>query len=87
MEVVAEIKQLQTNESSVSDEEIDSLLKQAQREILKQQIYDETTRTVNADNLLQDVEMELEQSFRDKVFEALKSSYSSVKTAVAERRN
>lgn len=87
IEVVDVIKQLQGSESSVSDKEIDSLLKQAQREILKQRIFDETTRTVNADALLQDVEVELEQSFRDKVFEALKSSYNSVKTAVAERRN
>ncbi|WCO02170.1 hypothetical protein [Psychroserpens ponticola] len=87
IEVVNVIKQLQTNESSVTDKEIDSLLKQAQREILKQRIYDETTRTVDADALLQDVEVELEQSFRDKVFKALKSSYTSVKTAVAERRN
>ena len=87
IEVVDVIKQLQESESSVSDKEIDSLLKQAQREILKQRIFDETTRTVNADALLQDVEVELEQSFRDKVFEALKSSYNSVKTAVAERRN
>ena len=87
IEVVDIIKQLQTNESSVSDKEIDSLLKQAQREILKQNIYDETTRTVDANALLQDVEVELDHSFRDKVFEALKSGYSSVKTAVAERRN
>lgn len=87
IEVVDVIKQLQASESSVSNKEIDSLLKQAQREILKQRIFDETTRTVNADALLQDVEVELEQSFRDKVFEALKSSYNSVKTAVAERRN
>ncbi|WP_456440754.1 hypothetical protein [Psychroserpens sp.] len=87
IEVVDIIKQLQTNESSVSDKEIDSLLKQAQREILKTSIYDETTRTVDANALLQDVEVELEHSFRDKVFEALKSSYKSVKTAVAERRN
>lgn len=87
IEVVDVIKQLQANESSVSEKEIDSLLKQAQRDILKQRIFDETTRTVSADALLQDVEVELEQSFRDKVFEALKSSYNSVKTAVAERRN
>ncbi|WP_431137153.1 hypothetical protein [Psychroserpens mesophilus] len=87
IEVVDVIKQLQANENLVSDQEIDSLLKQAQREILKQRIFDETTRTVDADALLQDVEGELEQSFRDKVFEALKSSYKSVKTAVAERRN
>jgi len=87
IEVVDLIKQLKTEESSVSDKEIDSLLKQAQREILKQRIFDESSRTVNADALLQDVEVELERSFRDKVFEALKSGYGSVKTAVAERRN
>lgn len=87
MEVVDAIKQLKTDKSSVSDREIDSLLKQAQREILKQRIFDESLKTVSAEALLQDVEVELEQSFRDKVFEALKSSYNSVKTAVAERRN
>lgn len=87
IEVVDIIKQLQTDDTSVSDKEIDSLLKQAQREILKQQIYDETTKTVSADALLQDVEVELEQSFRDKVFEALKSGYGTVRTAVAERHN
>ncbi|MCB0382551.1 MAG: hypothetical protein KDD05_04425 [Psychroserpens sp.] len=87
IEVVDVIKQLQAGETLVTDKEIDSLLNQAQREILKQRLFDETTRTVNADALLQDVEVELEQSFRDKVFEALKSSYNSVKTAVAERRN
>ncbi len=87
MEVVDAIKQLKTDKYSVSDREIDSLLKQAQREILKQRIFDESLKTVSAEALLQDVEVELEQSFRDKVYEALKSSYNSVKTAVAERRN
>lgn len=87
-EVVAEIQQLSAGgESSVTNKEIDSLLKQAQREILKQRIYNETTKMVDANALLQDVEVELDQSFRDKVFEALKSSYNSVKTAVVERRN
>lgn len=87
IEIVDVVKLLQANESTVSEKEIDSLLKQAQREILKQRIYDETTKTVSADALLQDVEDELEHSFRDKVYEALKSSYNSAKTAVAERRN
>ena len=87
MEVVAEIKQLQLNETSLSDKEIDSLLKQAQREILKQRIFDETSGAIDAYALLQDVEVELEQSFRDRVLDALNSSYNSVKTAVVERRN
>ncbi len=87
IEVVDVIKQLNTDDSTVSDKQIDSLLKQAQREILRQGIFDESTKTVNADDLLQDVELELDQTFRDKVFKAVKSSYKSVKTAVAERRN
>jgi hypothetical protein len=87
IEVVTEIERLQAGETSITDQEIDALLKQAQREILKQRILDEGSLAVNAELLLQDVEVELEQSFREKVFEALKSSYNSVKTAVAERRN
>lgn len=85
--VVAEIKKLKTENVTVTDTEIDLLLKQAEREILKNRIYNETTRTVDANALLQDVEADLEQSFRTKVFEALKNSYDTVKTAVAERNN
>lgn len=87
IEVMSEIERLQASQTSVTEQEIDALLKQAQREILKQRLSDESALAINADLLLQDVEVELEQSFRAKVFEALKSSYNSVKTAVAERRN
>lgn len=87
IEVVAHIKKLETEKGSVSDAEIEDLLKQAEREILRQRIYNETTRTVDADALLQDVEDDLERSFRTRVFETLRSSYKTVKTAVAERNN
>lgn len=87
LDVVAEIQKMQQEPSGVSDREIDSLLKVAHKEILTQRIYNETTKTVDADALLQDVEADLEQSFRGKVFEALKLNYSKVKTAVAERNN
>jgi len=87
VDVVAEIKKLKNMPSGVSDQEIDSLLKIAHREILNQRLYNETTKTVDADALLLDVEEDLEQSFRTKVFEALKTNYSKVKTAVAERNN
>ena len=86
-EVVAEITRLNTENQGVTEAEIDSLLKQAQRDILKNRIYNENTRTVDANALLQDVEAELDQSFRTRVFEALKNSYVTVKTAVAERNN
>ncbi|MEY8848016.1 hypothetical protein AB9K26_04335 [Psychroserpens sp. XS_ASV72] len=86
-EVVAEIIEQQKAKGNVTEQEIDSLLKHAQRDILKQRIYDETTKTVNANSLLQDVESELEESFRSKVFEKLQLSFKTVKTAVAERNN
>jgi len=86
-DVVAQIKTMNSNGSKISDAEIDSLLKKAQKEILSNRIYNEQTRMVDAKALLQDVEEDLQQSFRSKVFEALQSGYESVKTAVAERNN
>ncbi len=86
-DVVAQIRKLNAKGQAVSDAEIDSLLKKAQKEILNNKLYNEHTRTVDANALLQDVEADLQQSFRSKVFEALQSGYESVKTAVAERNN
>lgn len=86
-DVVAQINHLKANGNTVSNAEIDSLLKKAQNEILNNRLYNENTRTVDANMLLQDVEEDLQQSFRSKVFEALQSGYESVKTAVAERNN
>jgi predicted RNA-binding Zn ribbon-like protein len=86
-EVVAQIQALKKNNHTVSDADIDALLDQAQKEIALKRVYNESTKTVDADALLQDVEADLEQSFRDRVFKALKSGYQEVKTAVAERNN
>jgi|GEM_PF-6899774 len=72
----------------VTDADIDVLLKEAQKEIIRNRIYNKTTSVVDANALFQDVEAELNQSsFRNKVFEALKSSCNSVKTAVAHRND
>lgn len=86
-DVIAEINRLNDENHGVTEAEIDSLLKRAEREILTNRIYNENTKTVDANALLQDVEADLEQSFRTRVFEALKNSYVTVKTAVAERNN
>ena len=71
-QVVAQIQGLKDKGESVTDKDIDALLDQAQKEITLQKIYNETTKTVDANALLQDVESDLQQSFRDKVFNALK---------------
>ena len=86
-DVVAKINELKKEHTEVTTEQIDKLLEEAQKEITMQKLYNEATKTVDADALLKSVEEDLEQSFRNKVFEAIKSGYDTVKTAVAERNN
>lgn len=87
-DVVAQVQIMKAENKVVTDADIDALLEAAQKEIKLNKLYNETTGIVDAMALLQDVEDELDQSsFRIKVFEALKSSYSSVKTAVTQRND
>jgi len=87
-EAVAEaLNNLKSQNTTVTDKEIDSLLKVASKELFKEKLQKETTKTVDANALLISVEDEMGQSFRSKVFEALKDSYDTVKTAVADRNN
>jgi len=86
-EVVAQVEALKKANNTVSDAEINALLDQAQKEVALYKLYNETTKKVDANALLEDVEGELEQSFRDRAFKAIKSGYKYVKTAVAERNN
>lgn len=85
--VVAQIQKLQKEKSSVTDAEINALLDQAQEELMAERLYNQSTKTVDAELLLLQVETDLDQSFRERVFKALKSGYNTVKTAVAERNN
>ncbi|WP_053992063.1 hypothetical protein [Mangrovimonas sp. TPBH4] len=84
-DVVTQITELVAQNTEVTDREIDSLLQLAEMEIQQKRLYNESTRTVDANALLESVEMDLEHSFRDKVFKALKESYVTVKTAVTQR--
>jgi hypothetical protein len=84
-DVVAKVQNMKNENQAITDADIEALLIEAQKDIKRNRLYNETTNVVDANALLQDVEAELDQSFRSKVFEALKSSYNSVKTAVAQR--
>jgi len=75
------------SENTVTDREIDSLLKQASKELFKDKLQKETSKIVDANALLLSVEEDMGQSFRSVVFDALKGGYKTVKTAVAERNN
>lgn len=84
-EVVAKIEDLEKDAVAVSDAEIDELLREAQREIILEAELGKKGRTVDATALLADVEYEIDQSFRDQLFEALKERLLKVRTAVATR--
>ena len=86
-EVVAQVKEIQSKNNKVTPEEIDALLANAQRDIKTRQILNPETQKVDAAALLLDVEMELERSFREKVFDALGDGFNKVRTAVVERNN
>lgn len=84
-EVVASVKTLQENNTEVTAAEVEALLNNARREIQTQRILNNTK--VDATALLQDVEWELEKSFRDKVFDALGEGFIKIRTAVIERND
>lgn len=85
--VAEALKEIKPENTSVTDREIDSLLKVASKELFKDKLKKEAIKTVDANALLLSVEDDMGQSFRSIVFEALKDSYKTVKTVVAERNN
>ncbi len=84
-QVVAQVEALQNNNEVVTEEDIDALLVKAQQELT---INDLTKhKKVDAAALLEVVEIEIETTFRDKVYEALGEGYQKVRTAVVSRKN
>ncbi len=84
-EVVASVKKLQHDKSEVTEADVLSLLENARRDIQTQRILN--SPKIDATALLQDVEWEMEKSFRDKVFDALGEGFQKVRTAVSERND
>ncbi len=73
---------------SVTDDEVDMLLKNAQTEIKRQKIYEAQTPVVNANELLLDVEAEVDpDSFKDRMFRTLKKEFNRAVEAVANKDN
>ena len=79
-----EIAQTETQEHPIKTEtDVDALLKEAQQKL--KHTTTEKDYAIDAKALLQDVEADLDESFRAKVFETLITGYKKVKTAVAQR--
>ncbi|WP_159021733.1 hypothetical protein [Formosa sp. L2A11] len=74
-------------EEDVSEDYIEDLLQQAEQQIVSEKALKESQQTVNSKTLLESVENDIEYSFREKVFDAVKSGFVKVKTAVVERNN
>lgn len=86
-EVVAEVQTLQQRNNAVTPDEIEALLAKAQRDISNRRILQLNSPNIDASALLSDVELELENSFREKVFQALGEGFIKIRTAVSERNN
>lgn len=84
-EVVASIKTIQKNNSEVTVEEVEALLLNARRNIQAKRVL--RTSKVDAVTLLEEVEWELDKSFRDKVFDALGDGFQKLRVAIAERND
>ncbi|MEL6919028.1 MAG: hypothetical protein AAFO99_15030 [Bacteroidota bacterium] len=85
-EVIAQVDQLEQDNAIVTNAEIDSLLRVAQKEILTDKLV-KGNKKVDPAVLLAEAEFELDKSFRDQIFETLKNGYLKVRTAVADRNN
>lgn len=86
-QVIADVMQQQEDNTSLTDAEVDALLAEATDKIVREKQFKHPDDNISATALLEDVEMELEQSFREKVFDVLKNSYLKTKEAVASRND
>ncbi|MFX0557426.1 hypothetical protein ACOCEA_11555 [Maribacter sp. CXY002] len=84
-EVLVEVNRMEQS-AEITDAEVDSLLLKAQQDILREPLF-ASYQTVNAMALLTEVEEELDQSFREQIFNKLKTGFLKVRTAVADRNN
>ncbi|MET6991541.1 hypothetical protein [Sediminicola arcticus] len=84
VQLVEQMELLEKNQMEVTNAEIDSLLRRAQQEIIQEQLF-QKGKTVDAYALLTQVEGEMDQSFRDQIFDALREGFFKVRTAVASR--
>lgn len=84
-EVALQIKSLQDTNAEVTIEEVEVLLENARRDIQAQRVL--KSQKVDAMALLEEVEWELDKSFRDKVFDALGEGFHRLRTAISQRNN
>ena len=83
--VLQQIQAIHSRKGEVTEAEIDTLIMNAQRKLKKNAQLVSGGISKEAIALLDDVEEELDKSFKDRVFEALKNGFIKVRSAVANR--
>lgn len=84
-EILVAVLANEVEKGSVNPNEIDALLSKAVLQLSIEKQNSQVTTNIDPEDLLYEVEMELEQSFREKVFEILKEGYLKARTSVANR--
>lgn len=81
---VANIENVTAKNNSITDQELNALLSKA-KEAIAMQKSNTPNVPIDYNGLLMDVEDDLNQSFRDKMFKVVKKGYETVVESVAER--
>lgn len=82
---IAAVSSSLAEKDGLAEAEVDSLLMMAATRISRERTTYVSGHGIDAESLLWDVEMEMEQSFREKVFDIMKEGYLKARTAVANR--
>lgn len=83
--LIAAVQTAEQKGAEVSDYAIDSLLAQAREKIVKERVFEDQPQNLSATALLQSVENELDQSFRERVFDALRDGFMKAREAIVFR--
>ncbi|MDT0675707.1 hypothetical protein [Autumnicola musiva] len=86
-EIIAAVNSAEREKGNIKNAEVNSLLAEAAKEISREAGMANATEVVDANALLRAVEGELDESFRQKVFEMLKEGVIKARTAVVTRNN
>ena len=81
--VLAEVSRLESQNGDVSDTEVEALLNKAIATIENENM--QKSSEISADALLADVEAEVYESFKEKVFEIVKTGYQKAAVAVSNK--
>lgn len=84
-DAIAAVSSNLAKNDDLAEAEVDSLLMLAASQISRERTSYLAGENIDAESLLWDVEMEMDQSFREKVFEVMKEGYLKARTAVANR--